>query len=488
MAPVRILLAFFVAAALARLVLVFATGFCDDEAYGVVISRAPALSYFDHPPLHQWILTGWTALVGEGRLGRLPFFVCSLVTSFALFGLARRLFSTNAAWWTLFAFSASAYFLVYPDGYIMPDLPLLMFLALGAWAVAEILFGPPGRETLLWLIAGLALGLAGLSKYSAIFVPLGLFGFFLTSPPARRWLSDPRPYLAAAIAVACITPAIVWNAEHGWVSLAFQSGRAARAVSFGPKALGEILAGLGAQIAAMSPWILLALAAGLAGAFRSGTDERQRFVLWLAAPPLIFFALIPLLGERAISHWFNSGWLFAFPLAGRWLAERSPRFLHRFFVVSASLAALTLVGYLAAVQLGPFDWKGARDPTRGMYDWPAGALRETYQRAGAKFVLIENWRLGGRVGVALGPSIPICAMGEDPRGFAFACDARKHLGEDALIVRAADNGRGAEEATYFQNVEPMGEAEIGRKGRRERVLSLEAGRRLLTPPPLPYGP
>jgi Dolichyl-phosphate-mannose-protein mannosyltransferase len=487
-APVRFLLAFFLAAALARLILVFATGFCDDEAYVVVISRAPALSYFDHPPLHQWVLTGWTALVGEGRLGRLPFFACSLVTSFALFGLARRLFSTQAAWWTLFAFSASAYFLVYPDGYIMPDLPLLMFLALGTWAVAEILFGPPGRETPLWLIAGLALGLAGLSKYSAIFAPLGLIGFFLTSPTGRRWLSNPRPYLAAAIALVCVAPAIVWNAEHGWVSLAFQSGRAARVITFDPKALGEILAGLGAQIAAMSPWILLPLLAGLGGAFRRGADVRQRFLLWLAAPPLIFFALIPLLGERAISHWFNSGWLFAFPLAGRWLAERSPRFLQRFLALSVSLSALIIVGYLAALLLGPFDLKGVRDPTRGMYDWPAGALREAYLRAGAKFVLIENWRLGGRVGVALGPSIPVCAMGGDPRGFAFACDARMHLGEDALIVRAQDNGRAAEEATYFQTVEPMGEAEIGRKGHRERVLSLEAGRRLLTPPPLPYGP
>ncbi len=488
MAPVRILLALFVAATLARLVLIFATGFCDDEAYVVVISRAPALSYFDHPPLHQWILTGWTALVGEGRIGRLPFFVCSLVTSFALFGLARRLFSRDAAWWTLLAFSASAYFLLYPDGYIMPDLPLLMFLALGVWAVAEILFGPPGRETPLWLIAGLALGLAGLSKYSAIFAPLGLLGFFLTSPGGRRWLKDPRPYLAAAIAVACITPAIIWNAENGWVSLAFQSGRAARVVTVGPKAIGEIFAGLGAQIAAMSPWMLLPLLAGLGSAVRRGAGQQQRFLLWLAAPPLIFFALIPLLGERAISHWFNSGWLFAFPLAGRWLAERTPRFLKRFLAISASLAAFIVVGYLAALLLGPFDLKGVRDPTRGMYDWPADGLRKAYQQAGAKFVLIENWRLGGRVGVGLGPSVPICAMGGDPRGFAFACDARKHLGEDALVVRAQDNGRAADEATYFQSVEPMGEAEIGRKGHRERVLTLEAGRRLLTPPPLPYGP
>ena len=35
--------------------------------------------------------------------------------------------------------------------------PLLAFSALGVWAVAEILYGPPGRETPLWLAAGLAL-------------------------------------------------------------------------------------------------------------------------------------------------------------------------------------------------------------------------------------------------------------------------------------------------------------------------------------------
>ena len=43
----------------------FATGFCDDEAYVVAISRAPALSYFDHPPLHQWLVHGFVAQFGE---------------------------------------------------------------------------------------------------------------------------------------------------------------------------------------------------------------------------------------------------------------------------------------------------------------------------------------------------------------------------------------------------------------------------------------
>ena len=487
-APARPLLAFLAATLIARLVAIFATGFCDDEAYVVTISRTLALSYFDHPPLHQWVLTGWTALFGEGRAARLPFLGFSLVTALALFGLTRRLFSQDAAWWTLFVFSGAAYFLVYPDGYIMPDPPLLAFSALGVWALAEILFGPPGRQTALWLAAGLALGLAGLSKYAAIFVPFSLAGFFLTDPRARRWLADPRPYLAAVLGALCLTPALLWNAQHDWVSLAFQSGRAVRTLSLNLRALHEIAEGLGAQIASMTPWMLLPLLAGLARASRRGADRQERFLLWLAAPPLVLFAAMPLFGQRPISHWFNSGWLFAFPLAGAWLAQRTPAFRRRFRFAATALAGVVFTLYLAGVLLGPITLKGVRDPTRGMYDWPANTLREAYARSGARFVLIENWRLGGRVGVALGPDVPICAMGDDPRGFAFACDAARRLGQTALIIRAADTGAGVGEIDLFRAVEPFGELAVGRRGIVERRLKLEIGRTLIRAPPLPYGP
>src|SRR5579862_7375406 len=88
----RPILYFLLATLVLRLVAIFATGFCDDEAYVIAISRTPALSYFDHPPLHQWMLTAWVAAFGEGRAARLPFFACSLVTAAALFFIARRLF------------------------------------------------------------------------------------------------------------------------------------------------------------------------------------------------------------------------------------------------------------------------------------------------------------------------------------------------------------------------------------------------------------
>ena len=479
----RPILAFLAATLVLRLVAIFATGFCDDEAYVVAISRAPAWSYFDHPPLHQWVLTAWTMAFGEGRAARLPFLGFNLLTSLALFGLARRLFSPAAAWWTVFVFNASAYFLVYPDGYILPDPPLLAFLALGVWAAAEIFYGPPGRETPLWLGVGLALGLAGLSKYSAIFVPFGLLGFCVSAPRGRRWLADIRPYLAALLALACLAPVLVWNAEHGWVSLAFQSARAARQFTLDGKTLRQILESLGAQGASITPWLLFPIVAGVLGALRRDANSPERFLLWQALPPLALFALMPLFGQPPIAHWWNSGWLFAFPFAGLWLSQRSPRFLARFGGASAALALAIFALYLAAVRLGPIPIRGLRDPTAHMFDFPAAPLRAAYARAGADFVLIENWRLGGRLGVALGPSVAICAMGDDPRGFAFACDVRNRLGQNALIVTDKPDA-----APFFRSIEPLGALAVGRRGLPERALVLQAGRDLLRAPPLPYGP
>ena len=484
----RPILAFLAATLVLRLISIFVTGFCDDEAYVVAISRAPALSYFDHPPLHQWILTGWTAIFGEGRAARLPFLGFNLLTSLALFLLARRLFSSAAGWWTVFVFNASAYFLVYPDGYIMPDPPLLAFSAFGVLAAAEIVYGPPGRETPLWIAASLALGLAGLSKYSAIFVPVGLLGFFLASPRDRWRLADPRPYAGAALGLACLAPALVWNAEHGWVSLAFQSARAARKFTFDTKIIKQIIESIGAQIGSITPWLLVPIFGGAWRAFRRDAGSPERFLLWQALPPLALFALMPLFGQRPIAHWWNSGWLFAFPFAGLWLSERAPRFLARFAGASAALALVIFALYLSAVLLGPIPIRGVRDPTANMFDFPAAPLRAAYARSGAQFVLIESWRLGGRIGVALGPTVPVCAMGDDPRGFAFACDTRRRLGESALIVRDKKGGRTADETQFFRSVEPLGELSLGRHGLPERTLVLEAGRDLLRAPPLPYGP
>lgn len=498
----KYILAFVALCAIEKAVALAVTGLNDDEAYTLVIARALNLSYFDHPPLHQWILHAFVSIVGETRWARVPFWLMFVATNVPLFGLTRRIFGDHAALWALFAFNAMAYFLLLPDGFILPDAPMLLFLATGVWAIAEILFAPPddkARPGVLWLIAGLAFGCAGLSKYSAVFVPIGLLGFLLGSPRHRHWLFDARAYAGGALGLATLLPALVWNYQNHWISFAFQIDRAGKSLVLDARAWRTFGGGIVAQVVSLSPWIGAPIVISLARAWRADADSAQRFLLWLVLPPVLLFAIVPLFGQRAIiPHWFNVGWLFAFPLVGRWLATRSVPWLRIWAGASAALACLTVIVYLVAVIGGPARFTplrafGSHDPTRYSYDWPDPSSAAAWRSSEAKppaFVVIDDWRVGGRVGTALGPRIPICAFSSDPRGFAYACPQSSLLGQDALIVVAKADAAAMLPlmAAHFEHVDPSEDVAVGRGGAAERILTLAHAHVLLRPYELPYGP
>ncbi len=499
--PAGAIFAFVAACAVAKLFAAWATGLEGDGSYTAVIARTLALSYFDHPPLHQWVLHATEALAGEGWWLKLPFVLMTVALNLPLYGLTRKLFGAGAALWTLFAFNAAPYFVVWPDGLILPDTPMFLFLCTAIWIVAEILFGPKrGNLALagLWLAAGLAFGLSGLSKYSAGFGPLSLAGFLLFSPRHRHWLWHPFPYMGAAAAFAVFSPVLIWNHQQHWASLSFQSGRTASSLAFDATAFGQIFEALGAQIALLSPWIGAPLVLALWTAARTpGRDSPSRFLLWLVGVPLVLFTFMPFLGEKTIPHWFNSTWLFAFPLLGAWLSRNRARWLRPWTIASAALAAAIFAAFTTYLALGPVWQKAAsaspkRDATEWSYNWRGLKESLAWREPGAAepaFAVVEAWRVGGKVGLALGPQVPVCAFTNDPRGFAFQCDSRAYPGQDALIVIPKELAAIAlpEIAPYFERLGPAFELGQGRAGRTERIVTVVRGYKLLRPYETPYG-
>lgn len=364
--PTTAILAFIGACAIAKLLAARAAGFTGDEAYTIVISRSFQLSYFDHPPLHQWIVHIFGALFGEGWWLCIPFLVMAEAINLPLYGLTCCLFGRDAALWALFGFNATVYFVVWPDGLILPDVPLFLFLTAGVWAIAEVLFGPARQRRaiwVLWLLAGAAFGFAGLSKYAAVFVPIGLFGFLVFSTRHRHWFRRPQPYLAAALALAIFSPALIWNYQNDWISFAFQSGRAASGGSVDASAFAAFGAAFGAQVALLSPWVGAPLVIALAGAMRSSSASSvSRFLLWLVAVPLALFLSMPFMGKTSIPHWFNSAWLFAFPLLGHSLSKKSAKCLRSWAQASASLTAACFALFVTYVTEGPFGRRQVRRP------------------------------------------------------------------------------------------------------------------------------
>ena len=299
----------------------FSLGFGIDEAYTVPISRDLRLSYFDHPPLHQWI-THFAALAsGEGIGARLPFVALFAATGWLLYRLTSELFGPRAGLIALFALNATPFFFASAGTWIMPDGPLLFGLALAAFALARLFFDPGGDERRvwrLWLLAGLGFGLAGLSKYTGALAPLGLLAFLAISPSERRWFRHPAPYVAATLAGLIVLPVFVWNAQHGWASFVFQGSRGL--ASGGLKPLEVLRVALG-QIAFLSPWLFVPLVAGLVSGLRRWRDDRRLFLLCLSLPPIALFTAAPLWIEKGQPHWAMAGWFFAFPLMGAWAQD-----------------------------------------------------------------------------------------------------------------------------------------------------------------------
>jgi hypothetical protein len=429
----------------ARLVFAGRLGPGIDESYTLAIARSLSLSYFDHPPLHQWIAHFAALVFGEGPATRLPFIVLFAATGWIVYRLTDDLFGVRAATIALFSLNVAPFFFASAGSWVVPDGPLLFGLAVAAWALARLFFAtPPGRASVwgLWLLAGVGLGVAGLSKYTAALSAAGLLAFVLLAPRRRRWLNRPAPYFAAAVALAMIAPVLVWNAQHGWASFQFQGGRGSP--GGGLKPVQVLLMALG-EAAYLWPWIFVPLVAGLAEAWRRRSDERRLFLLCLALPPIVVFTVSPLWGARGLPHWTMPGWFFAFPLMGAWLDRRAidASSLRRWAFISAGLLAAVATasvvqastGWLSRLARFP---PGVADPTLEALDWRE--LREAPALVPKPaFVISTTWSDAGKIALALGPDVPVFVISWDPRGWAFVNGRDKEAGRDGVLVtRTAD--------------------------------------------------
>jgi hypothetical protein len=478
--------------ALARLALAATLGLGFDESYTVVISRRLDLSYFDHPPLHQWIAHFTALALGEGAATRLPFIALFAATGWLMFALTRRLFDPRAGLVALFTLNVSPFFFASPGGWVLPDGPLLLALAGAALALAALFFDQPSRRAVwgLWLLAGLWLGLAGLSKYSAALFALGVVAFIALSPGQRHWFRHPAPYLAALLAVAIVTPVFIWNEQHFWVSFAFQSERGSIEGGWRPVQVGAQILG---EIALLGPWIFVPLVCSLfAGARAAVKDEKRLFLTCLALPAIVLFTLTPLWGARGLPHWPMPGWFFVFPLLGAWVVENAARYdFRRRAIVWAALLGAVIVAVVSqaatgwATRLVPLP-HGAVDPTLEMLDW--SALRAAPLLDKPTYVIATKWVEAGKTGLALGPGTPVFVFSYDPRGFALLDDSARFVGQDGVIVVAQQrlDRALAELGPYFARLDPPQTFVLRRAGRDEISLALIPAHGLTRAFPVPY--
>lgn len=409
-----------VAATLVRLGFGWGIGLGIDESYMVTAGRGPLqIGYFDHPLVSWWMSQSAARLFGSEAavVVRLPFIALFALSTWLMARITTVIASPRAGLRAAIAFNLSPVFGVTTGGWVLPDGPLIAAL-LGA--VLCLLRALEGGRWSWWIGAGLCVGLAMLSKYTAVLSVAGVVLFLALHRAHRVWLARPQPYVAGGLALLVFSPVVIWNAEHGWASLAFQGGRAAAAVfrPFGP------LLTLGGEAAFLLPWIWAGLM--LAGwiALRRG-NWRARLLVCLAAPPVVLFAVVSFWSRQVLFHWASPGYVMLFPLLGAYLAERT--WAPRAAWTTAAVLGLAMLLVVSEVRLAWLPVAG--DPGLQSRDWTA--LRAGLPRTDLP-VAATSWSDAGKVGIGLGPDVPVYCLNVDAREFRFS--TRPPVSGDVLII------------------------------------------------------
>jgi len=374
----RLALVVVLASVAVRLVLAGLVPLFPDETYYWEWSRRPAASYFDHPPAISAVIAFGTALFGNTRIGvRFGAILLSLVGSLAAIALARRLGGGRAA---LIAAVALAVMPMAAAGLLLatPDAPLLAAFAVGTWALVRAVEKEPGSlaEIGWWCATGLALGAALLSKYTAVLLPAGAALGLLLDPRLRRRLMTPGPWIGLGLGLAAFSPVIMWNAELGWPSFAFQLDHGLGGGSFDAGLVTRLLGALnreleyvGGQLGLVSPILFVLMGIAVLRALGSGVrgqgDSRKTV---LASIALVVFATFAL---SALRRHVEPNWPAPAYVAGVVLLassawqERGRRWLKWGMWLGAAVVAVIYVQ--ALVPAIPIDAR--RDPIAQGHGW-----------------------------------------------------------------------------------------------------------------------
>jgi hypothetical protein len=193
-----------------------------DEAYFLHWGEAPALGYYDHPPLVGWLFAALVQVSHAKLVLRLPAVVLPAVIAIGMAWLVRRLAPAGpdpgaTAEAERLGYAAALAWLLVPAQVlniaITTDTPLALasFLSVAAFAL-----GVQSGSRRLFAAAGAALGLAFLAKYFAVMLGVGYLVFTLAVPRRNRW-RDLAIVLAAAAPFVVLNAA--WNHAHCWVNL-----------------------------------------------------------------------------------------------------------------------------------------------------------------------------------------------------------------------------------------------------------------------------
>lgn len=415
-------------------------GLSVDEAHYALYAAHPALSYFDHPPLVGWVQWPLVAVHAPTAVLRVLPQALWLGTALLVFQLAQRLQALRGAspgegaagHWAVAALALAPLLHILGIG-LLPDTLLVFLTAALMWLTLELMQPARAQATAPWLALGVVLGLAGLSKYTAI-VPALAVAIAVLRAHGVRVLQCRGPWLALLLALLLVLPVAVWNHQNDWVSFAYQAQHGAGGDWSGLHVLRFVLL----QCLVYGPLLWW----GGVGVAHMGTQP-ARALGWFFGLPMVVFA-VSSGGGTSLPHWTAPAWVALAPFAGLALAQAVQGGRRRWVLglvwaqgaVCAAMLGLMLTAGLPFVSgsQGQGNRQSPSNPLADVYGWDAAGQRARVLAAqhGLSSVAVQNWTLASRLGWYARP-LPVHVLEDRLTQFSlWAGDLP--VGADTLLV------------------------------------------------------
>jgi hypothetical protein len=259
-------------------------GFHRDELATVDDGRSLAWGYVAYPPLTPFLARIAFILFGPSLLGLRAFAAVALGVVLVLTGLMARHLGGGRQAQIVAALAAAIGGVAFSGGTLFQYVSFdYLWWVAAAYFMVRLLASDDSR----WCLAiGAAVGLGMVTKYTMMFLVVGIAAGFLFTP-ARRYLRSPWLWCGIALAFVIFLPNFLWQIRHHFVSLDFLKSIHARDIRAGRT--GTFV--LDQFWTATNPPTVPLWLAGLCYLFATQDGKRYRPIGWMFIIPFALFVI-----------------------------------------------------------------------------------------------------------------------------------------------------------------------------------------------------
>lgn len=336
----------------------------NDEVYYWTYALQLDFNHFDHPPLVGFLIRVFTLnmhWISEGSM-RLGAIVSASVGCYFVFKTTSVLSSERAGWYAAVLYQAGVYTGFIAGFFILPDSAQLIFWTAALYVMSLLLFTNKEKQIGYWMLLGLLIGLATLSKVHGLFLWAG-FGAYLLFTNYKKIFSLSF-MVAVCITLLCIVPIVYWNVIYDFITYRFHSERVTHTgidvTSLTTEIVGEVLY--------QNPFVYILMISAIVSFKKILFQQKNsgRWLLWMSVPLILIFWMVALFNPT-LPHWSGPAFIPLIILAGIYIDQQKQSWTVYLLRTSLGFVFTILLALVIIVQKYPGNFGSQQSSNLGEY-------------------------------------------------------------------------------------------------------------------------